>query len=280
MVTRDYHGLDKDLVDLAGLHTCVRFSAQGMFKPSNKAAQIMKQCWDNARIELKISKNTFPFTDQHLQIKSRLNSYRGRVRDKLLPYIINPNAPPGTGQYQHSCLETAVYLAFFMGKYNIDVKFPNFCKKLPLKAIAFVCAMTQYIIELFKTGKHVKEKMEFDTLRGHYIVHITSLEAFAMSAQKVHCELVQHRLYTRAMVSAGAEIPQVAPSARNDTLSANDFAVDEPTEEELAELRTAGWNSVSKALQNDAQGLEEDTYAGKFVDPCHNPKWGVITRCG
>ncbi|QRV95456.1 hypothetical protein RhiJN_23474 [Ceratobasidium sp. AG-Ba] len=196
----------------------------------------------------------------------------------LLPNKLHqkPDSQPGTGWFAHEWVKRAICKVFFMGRHPVAIKFPRKWDPVLHRAVAVVCGFMMYYLHKWKDGKRpnmdtrtgnkagqkrVKRMNYFDVER-FYRKQWSFMKRFRDSpAQRDWCAIRMSDLYTNCLKAVGQKpIDSDAEStdgdfARNDD---DEFAVDEPTEEELARIRH---RSVSASSFRDPEPPEDDLEA-------------------
>ncbi|CAE7224569.1 unnamed protein product [Rhizoctonia solani] len=263
--TSDFTGTVKKMVDYATIRVCAKLASSGMFVPPREYKALVAKSWGRAAAEYGVDAGNAKYTLQkaHKQaIRARVNSFRSRIRDRLKPaaasvyrlisdgrtneeakeyvrglfphgYHTKVGAPPGTGHFQHSFLEEAIFESYYTGNNPVGIVYEKWFDPMPLEAIGFVCAVIRWVIQQHETGKYVKIKMSFEKLREYYDEVMESLRAFRTGKQSQRCVVVQSMLYVRSMEKAGRSVLEEQPKPAETTLREDDFAEDVPTAEEL-----------------------------------------------
>ncbi|CAE6455194.1 unnamed protein product [Rhizoctonia solani] len=265
--TSDFTGTVKKMVNHATIRVCAKLASAGMFCSAKEYRSIVSKSWAHAAAEFGVDAQSekYRLRKKHKQaIRSRVNSFRSRIRDRLKSsiavkykliegrtgaaakqhvqtlikhaYHTKPNAAHGTGHFQHEFLFDAVYESYFTGQNPVGIVYSNWFDPMPLEAIAFVCSVIRWVIEQHETGKYVKVKMTFEKLREHYSELMDSLVAFKNGKQASRCAVVQSTLFLRSMEQAGCSVNEEETKSTDNVLSEKDFAEDTPTAEELKVL--------------------------------------------
>jgi hypothetical protein len=103
--TNNYTGIPLKLVNTTFNYVCAWLACEGMFPNPVDYDLEIRRCWKTAAAELRVNVNEYPIDDDHVvcvsfplvmcwiilltltQIKDRVNSYRGRIRDRVKPPI-------------------------------------------------------------------------------------------------------------------------------------------------------------------------------------------------
>ncbi|CUA69804.1 hypothetical protein RSOLAG22IIIB_08731 [Rhizoctonia solani] len=264
--TSDFTGKIKKMVDYTTVRVCAKLASTGMFCSAQEYKSIVKRCWARAAAEYGVDhrKPKYALDKKHKQaIRSRVNSFRSRIRDRLRASIANvykllvddrlspeeakrrtkrwfphgfhtkDGAPRGTGHFQHEYLQDAVFETFYTGHNPVGIVYAKWFDPMPLEAIALVCAVIRWVIHQHETGKYVKARMSFEKLREYYEELMDSLTAFKAGKQAERCEWVQETLHVVSMERAGCSVIEEGPKPVDTALQEDDFAEDKPTADEL-----------------------------------------------
>ncbi|KAG9090745.1 hypothetical protein FS749_000318 [Ceratobasidium sp. UAMH 11750] len=222
----DYEGMWLKLVDETYYLVCSRLGHDGMFPEKRVYDRLIRKSWATAAEELGVDAAAFLMDDDHEAcVKRRVDSFRGRVRSKIQPHIIKvydiagktgerlvqhikklragefhktPGVKGGAGNYQHPFLVECVYNAYFNGRKPIGVLFPELYDPVPLPALAYVCAMVEFLLSLYETGEYKESRAEAKVLDTLYKSHLPNLELF-QECRPSKCEKYRGKLYKEAM---------------------------------------------------------------------------------
>ncbi|CUA75305.1 hypothetical protein RSOLAG22IIIB_11631 [Rhizoctonia solani] len=279
--TSDFTGIVKKMIDYTTIRVCAKLASSGMFIPPREYKALVAKSWARAAAEYGVDpgKEKYTLKKPHKQsIRARVNSFKSRVRDRLKTAVVSVyklvsenrtpdeakeyvqsliphgyhtkvGARPGTGHFQHTFLEEAIFESYFTGHNPVGITYTKWFDPMPLEAIAFVCTVIRWVIQQHETGKYVKGKMSFEKLREFYDEVMASLRAFQTGKQAQRCVIVQSTLYIQSMEKAGRSVLEDQPKPAETALQEDDFAEDNPTAEEL-KLLARGASRGQKTPQN------------------------------
>ncbi|KAG9089605.1 hypothetical protein FRC06_001466 [Ceratobasidium sp. 370] len=253
--TSDYTGVPRKLLNVTFKFSCVHLATTGMFPDPKYYDAIIRKSWKSAAAEIRVNVKNYPIDDDHVTVlKGRINSFRGRVRDRVKPPVAGvyglttifgeelkdhvnwlvekqfyrkPGASSRTGHYEHPFIVEALYQAFFVGRNPPGIRFPKAFNPIPLPAIAFVCALIHFLIEQYKTGEYKESRAECDSISRLHDTHLKNVNKF-QECVPTRCAKLQGNLYKLVMrrtgkVIAGADEVVQGPTILND----DDFGSDD-----------------------------------------------------
>ncbi|QRW09769.1 hypothetical protein RhiLY_08768 [Ceratobasidium sp. AG-Ba] len=189
--TRQFEGVERDLVDRAVECTLLIRSKEGFFPDPASSLLSIHEAWTMACEDCKEDAEDWPINQDHITvIRSRVSSFRSRGRSRInnafwstynlaitednpieqvkerakslypLQFHRNPKAKSVRGgHYRHPFLPEAVYLVFFTRDKPIGVRF---AKELPdptISMVALACTMLEdLLIRYGKDGCYIKEE--------------------------------------------------------------------------------------------------------------------------
>ncbi|CUA75654.1 hypothetical protein RSOLAG22IIIB_11905 [Rhizoctonia solani] len=214
-----------------------------------------KQSWELAVRKMGEKNKNFPFYDDIFRaVKVRIHAFRGHlcttitdagggllkaygleghaqgsataceIIDSILPHGVHvkPGSEPGFGYFQHKFILEAIY-------------------RFPVRFVTLVCSIMHGVLDKFRLKPHPgnmnkEDQLSLSDVLANYKIHRKSMRLFKEN-QRPHFNFVFLSLpklcFERAGVFESATIPE---SREVPELTANDFAQDEPTEEEMIAL--------------------------------------------
>ncbi|KAG8724982.1 hypothetical protein FRC09_011010 [Ceratobasidium sp. 395] len=266
-----FKGEEGKIVDEAFLQITRLLFLENMCPLGEEYSDFIARGWHAAVTGRGHDISDWPKTQEHETVlRQRLNSYRGRVRDRVLDVAINtydlrvgpkrsledikdhaaallpdawhtdPEAEAkleGTGGYQHPFLALAIYQAFYRGQKSVGVKCKQDFDVMPISTISFICGLTTYLLGRYREAGFydTKQKMDITCVRKPAGKHVEALEKFQTDFPKYFLVNVQEGLAYDAKQYAG----QAAERRRSKAVvNTSTFArVVELTDEQVAELR-------------------------------------------
>ncbi|CAE6467646.1 unnamed protein product [Rhizoctonia solani] len=236
---------------------------------------VIKEMWETAVRKQKEKLKNFLFCDKVFEaVKDRIHSFCGRLRgtvlvagggllnayglkgcsqgsaeaikviDSILPHGVHvkPGSQRGYGFFQHEFILEAIYQILFTGRHPLGRRYPEKFQVFPPRLVTLTCSITHGVLDKYKleprTGnKNKDEQLSLADVLSYYKIHRKTMKLFELNQNdrfKIVLPLLSQRCFERAGIDQSA--PVVQPRAFK-ALTAEDFAHDEPTEEEIALLR-------------------------------------------
>ncbi|KAG8704786.1 hypothetical protein FRC09_003326 [Ceratobasidium sp. 395] len=178
----DYEGSDAELIEATVDKVCQRLIVGGWFVGATKYSPLIVRTWRYAVRKLGFQPSHKRISLRKIRVvKFRVTSLQGRIKQAIKNQVVShfkldrgtteeiaqraekwKGAKPETGFYQSEFLEDAIKHSLFAKKKSgasIATMYPDKFRRMPLPTIAFICALSHFLLKSFIPGElPIREK--------------------------------------------------------------------------------------------------------------------------